>query len=142
MGQLFARSTQGVRQSLCRLCPQGWRWAIRAGASSAALLVDIVAWASTDAGLSSPFSVGDLAKAEESAGTSLELSPRSPRQTMQVPDIGRSKKEIYGSKKELWWHEGKFMWDCRVEDVEEQTKASAQVATLKGQDKRTLGQRQ
>jgi len=91
------------------LCPQGWRWAIKACVSSEALLLVVAAWASIDACLSIPFSAGDLAKAEESAGTSLKLSPRSPRQTMQVPDMGRSEQEVFVSKKKLWWHEGKFM---------------------------------
>lgn len=66
-------------------------------------------WASIDACWSSPFSDADLAKAEESAGTSLELSPRSPRQTMQVPDMGRSEQEFSVSKERLGGHEGKFM---------------------------------
>lgn len=34
IGQLFARSTQGLRQALCRSCPQGSRWATISSSSS------------------------------------------------------------------------------------------------------------
>lgn len=34
MGQLFARSTQGLRHALCRSCPQGRRWATISSSSS------------------------------------------------------------------------------------------------------------
>lgn len=34
MGQLLARSTQGLRQALCRSCPQGRRWATISSSSS------------------------------------------------------------------------------------------------------------
>lgn len=34
IGQLFARSTHGFKQLLCRMCPHGSNWAIWPGSSS------------------------------------------------------------------------------------------------------------
>jgi hypothetical protein len=97
-----------------------------------ALLFTVVAGASSNACWSSPFSDADLAKAEESAGTSLELSPRSPRQTMQVPDMGRSEQEFYVSKEKLGGHGGKFMGELMVRGCEEEQRRKCAARSFKG----------
>ena len=97
-----------------------------------ALLLAVAVWASIDACWSSPFSDADLAKAEESAGTSLELSPRSPRQTMQVPDMGRSEQEFSVSKEKLGGHEGKFWGELMVRGCEEEQRRKCAARSFKG----------
>ena len=66
IGQLLARSTHGFRQSLCRICPQGSNWAIWPGSSSPSL----------------------------ATSGSLALSPRSPKQTIQVSDMDGNKVKV------------------------------------------------
>jgi len=97
-----------------------------------ALWLTVAVGASSDACWSSPFSDADLAKAEESAGTSLELSPRSPRQTMQVPDMGRSEQEFSVSKEKLGGHEGKFMGQLMVRGCEEEQRQKCAARSFKG----------
>lgn len=75
MGQLFARSTHGFRQSLCRLWPQGSRWAT--STASVPLL-------SLEASLSS---VSGLGTTSAASILWLSPSPRSPKHTIHVSDI-------------------------------------------------------
>ena len=50
-------------------------------------------------------SFGDLAGGVGRAGALPWLSPRSPRQTMQVSDMRRVECAIFTLSEALWWHE-------------------------------------
>lgn len=87
MGQLLALSTQGVRQSLCRLWQQGFRWAISSTSfcceSAGRVLGAVVTWLSLEG------ECEDLAEVGGRPAGMLDSSPKSPRQTIQVPDMER-----------------------------------------------------
>lgn len=96
IGQLLARSTHGFKQLLCSICPQGSNWAI---------------WLSS---LSLTFDTS-LSGFTGSAASGLPaLSPRSPKQTMQVSDMDRY--QARGEKAESR-HEERFV-KCMKEEEE------------------------
>lgn len=79
IGQLFARSTQGFKQSLCKLWPQGRRCAIISTTGLAASWVGCEELWSRRSFVSS-----DSTCTVMRLGSSLSVPPRSPKQTIQV----------------------------------------------------------
>lgn len=82
IGQLFARSTQGFKQSLCRIWPQGRRCAIISMTETSR------SWVGCDELRSKrPLVSSDWTSGAMGWGSSFSLSPRSPKQTIQVSGI-------------------------------------------------------
>jgi hypothetical protein len=94
IGQLFARSTQGLRHSLCRSWPHGSRCAIISSSLLdfiAAFWVLVGCWCSPSA----PSSSGLVASDDPVAEGASSWGTRSPRQTIQVSAIGM----VFGSER-------------------------------------------
>ena len=89
IGQLFARSTQGLRQLLCRSWPQGSRWATISSSWTAGTATSLsLAWCWGRPSAACSWRVGAGGGADGVAAGPSSRGTRSPRQTMHVSAIG------------------------------------------------------
>ena len=96
IGQLLARSTQGLRHSSWRSWPQGRRWAIRSelGVDDVDLVVEL-----SGTSVGGPGSLAELSSRVGGCKGGKDASrPRSPKQTMQVFSDMASEGAIHAHK--------------------------------------------